>query len=255
MTPGGCGRRRGGWGRRGVEQGESGSKSGSKSASKARRRTFSPSPLREGAGRRGWHRYRTAPSPQPPPARRGGQAIARRLFEPSMPPTLTRDEIADRLAEVGYIADPDLATALLLMDMLEPAAADRRRGRRRQDRGGQGAGRRARHQPDPAAMLRGAGPVRRAVRVELPAPIARHQGARGRRRGRDRGGDLLGALPAGPPAAGGHPAGHGTRAADRRDRPGGPGVRGIPAGTCSRTSRCRSRNLAPSSRVPSRASC
>jgi MoxR-like ATPase len=35
-----------------------------------------------------------------------------------MPPTLTRDEIADRLAGVGYIADRDLATALLLMDML-----------------------------------------------------------------------------------------------------------------------------------------
>lgn len=31
---------------------------------------------------------------------------------------LTRDEIASRLAEVGYIADPDLATALVLMDML-----------------------------------------------------------------------------------------------------------------------------------------
>jgi MoxR-like ATPase len=35
-----------------------------------------------------------------------------------MPPPLTRDEIASRLAEVGYIADPDLATALVLMDML-----------------------------------------------------------------------------------------------------------------------------------------
>jgi MoxR-like ATPase len=31
---------------------------------------------------------------------------------------LTRNEIADRLAQVGYIADQDLATALLLMDML-----------------------------------------------------------------------------------------------------------------------------------------
>lgn len=35
-----------------------------------------------------------------------------------MPPPLTRDEIAKRLAATGYIADPDLATALLLMDML-----------------------------------------------------------------------------------------------------------------------------------------
>jgi MoxR-like ATPase len=31
---------------------------------------------------------------------------------------MTRDQIAVRLAEVGYIADADLATALLLMDML-----------------------------------------------------------------------------------------------------------------------------------------
>jgi MoxR-like ATPase len=35
-----------------------------------------------------------------------------------VPASLTRDQIADRLAEVGYIAEPDLATALLLMDML-----------------------------------------------------------------------------------------------------------------------------------------
>jgi MoxR-like ATPase len=35
-----------------------------------------------------------------------------------MPLTLTRDEIANRLANVGYIADPHLATALVLMDML-----------------------------------------------------------------------------------------------------------------------------------------
>ena len=35
-----------------------------------------------------------------------------------MPLTLTRDQIAGRLAEVGYIADQGLATALLLMDML-----------------------------------------------------------------------------------------------------------------------------------------
>jgi MoxR-like ATPase len=35
-----------------------------------------------------------------------------------MAPAVTRDEIAGRLADVGYIADPDLATALVLMDML-----------------------------------------------------------------------------------------------------------------------------------------
>src|SRR5580693_3432502 len=31
---------------------------------------------------------------------------------------LARNEIADRLAAAGYIADPSLATALMLMDML-----------------------------------------------------------------------------------------------------------------------------------------
>ena len=33
--------------------------------------------------------------------------------------TLKRDEIADRLAAVGYVADRDLATALWLMDFLK----------------------------------------------------------------------------------------------------------------------------------------
>src|ERR1700730_10776270 len=37
----------------------------------------------------------------------------------SFPMTLRRDEIADRLAAVGYIADRDLATALWLMDYLK----------------------------------------------------------------------------------------------------------------------------------------
>jgi MoxR-like ATPase len=32
--------------------------------------------------------------------------------------TLSRDEISDRLAKVGYIADRDLSTALWLMDFL-----------------------------------------------------------------------------------------------------------------------------------------
>src|SRR6202047_3595524 len=37
----------------------------------------------------------------------------------SFPMTLRRDEIADRLAAVGYVADRDLATALWLMDFLK----------------------------------------------------------------------------------------------------------------------------------------
>ncbi len=35
-----------------------------------------------------------------------------------MSATLARAEIAERLAGVGYVADPGLATALALMDML-----------------------------------------------------------------------------------------------------------------------------------------
>ena len=38
--------------------------------------------------------------------------------------TLRRDEIADRLAAVGYIADRDLATALWLMDYFMPTAVE-----------------------------------------------------------------------------------------------------------------------------------
>ena len=64
------------------------------------------------------------------------------------------------------------------------AAAARRRGRRRQDRGGQGARRRARHAAGAAAVLRGHRRRRGAVRVELPAPAARHPARRGARRRR-----------------------------------------------------------------------
>jgi MoxR-like ATPase len=41
------------------------------------------------------------------------------LNDAMMKTMLTRQAIADRLAEVGYVADPALATALMLMDMLK----------------------------------------------------------------------------------------------------------------------------------------
>ena len=66
------------------------------------------------------------------------------------------------------------------------AAAARRRGRGRQDRARQGAGRVARHAPDPAPVLRGPRRQHRRLRVELPAPDARDPAARGARRGRAR---------------------------------------------------------------------
>ena len=61
-----------------------------------------------------------------------------------------------------------------------PAAAARGRGGRRQDRGRQGAGDRARHAADPPAVLRGDRRGGGAVRVELSAPAARHPARRRR---------------------------------------------------------------------------
>ena len=72
--------------------------------------------------------------------------------------------------------DRDLADAIAAA-----SAAAGRRGGRRQDRGGEGAGLRARDRTDPPAMLRGARSIGRAVRVELPAPIAVDPGPSRRR--------------------------------------------------------------------------
>ena len=74
----------------------------------------------------------------------------------------------------------------------QAAAAARRPGRRRQDGSRQGAGGAPRRRTDPPPVLRGTGSERGALRVELPAPAAGDQGARGRGRiGRThRGADL-----------------------------------------------------------------
>ena len=113
----------------------------------------------------------------------------------------------------------------------QAAAAARRSGRRRQDGSRQGAGGAARRRTDPPAVLRGTGSERGALRVELPAPAARDQGARGRRRiGRThRGADLFRKVPARTPASGGDPARQGAGAAGRRGRPRRRGIRGVPA--------------------------
>ena len=79
-----------------------------------------------------------------------------------------------------YLADAGLATALFCAVRLpQPLLLEGEAGRR-QDRGGQGAGRGARHAADPPAVLRGHRRRRGAVRVELPAPAARHPAGRGR---------------------------------------------------------------------------
>ena len=154
----------------------------------------------------------------------------------------TREEIAERLAASGYIADGELATAISLMQLLRRPLLLGRRGGRRQDRGRQGAGRGSRHRADPAAMLRGARSIGRALRMELPAAAARDPGASRRGCRRDRGSDLLGKVSAGTAAAGRDPPRQAAGVADRRDRPSRRRVRGVPARTACPTFRCRYRN-------------
>ena len=105
-----------------------------------------------------------------------------------------------------------------------------RRARCRQDRGRQGACRGAGHPAAPAAVLRGPDLRRGPVRVELPAPVAGHQAGRGPRRGAAGRGPVQRRIPAGPPAArrARPPRAAPGGAADRRGRPGGRRVRGVP---------------------------
>ena len=123
--------------------------------------------------------------PHDPEARRNfGQARRRRLCR--------RPRHRDRLVAHG---------------IPQAAAAARGRGRRRQDRGRQGARRRARRRADPSAMLRGPRPERCALRVELSAPAPRHQDPRRHRRECrcDRGAHFLGKISARAAAARRHP--------------------------------------------------
>ena len=108
-----------------------------------------------------------------------------------------------RLAQAGYVADPTIAAALqLAVDLKRPLLLEGEAGVGKTEIAkalaavlGDPA--------DPAAVLRRAGRQRRDLRVELPPPAARDQGARaGRPRRRcDRGRDLLRALSAAPAAA------------------------------------------------------
>ena len=123
-----------------------------------------------------------------------------------------------------YLADDGIATAAYLGARARQAAAARRRARRRQDRSRQGDRRRARPPADPPAMLRGHRRLGRALRVELSAPDAGDPPGRRREHRHlwrgvpDRAADAGGAARAGL-----------DRAADRRNRPRRPGIRGLPA--------------------------
>ena len=77
--------------------------------------------------------------------------------------TLKREEISDKLAAVGYIADRDIATALWLMEFLKrPLLLEGEAGVGKTEVG-KALAARARRRADPAAMLRGPRSERRAL--------------------------------------------------------------------------------------------
>ena len=122
----------------------------------------------------------------------------------------------------------------------------RRPGRRRQDRAGQGAGRLARAEADPPAVLRGPRRGQGAVRMEIRQAAALHPDPEGQARRSAGGADdagrgarqaarfrrrvLLQGIRRAAAAAAGAGAGRRLRAADRRDRQVGRRVRIVPAG-------------------------
>ncbi len=106
------------------------------------------------------------------------------------------------------------------------AAAPRRRGRRREDRGRKGARDVARRAADPAPVLRGPRHRARGLRVELPPPAPAHP--RGPGGHRHRGGALRARVSDPPPAPRGDRERGAGRAPDRRDRPRRRRVRGLP---------------------------
>ena len=119
-------------------------------------------------------------------------------------------------------------------------------GRRRQDRACQVGGRLPRPHADPHAVLRGAGRVEGAVRVEIRQAAALHPDPEGQDRRRARAQPTRcplrstsctrsatsssRAVPGAAATAAGIAAARRRGAADRRDRQVGPGVRGVPAG-------------------------
>ena len=140
-------------------------------------------------------------------------------------------ELTDLLRGGGYLADRGLGHRALRLVVAGTPDPARRRGRRRQDRGRQGAGVGVRPPADPAAVLRGHRHEPGAVRVGLRPPDAADPGAvRAPARGRGRGRQAVRPeVPAGAAVAGGGPRRRPGGAADRRDRPSRRRVRGVPA--------------------------
>ena len=109
------------------------------------------------------------------------------------------------------------------------AVAARRRGRGRQDRGGEGPGRAARTPADPSSVLRGDRRLPGALRVELRATAAGRPRARCVGGGAARRRSLRSRVPRGATAARRDPGGLERRLARGRARSRGRRVRGVPA--------------------------
>ena len=89
------------------------------------------------------------------------------------------EEVTERLAAAGYLADPATSTTAYLAGALEKPLLVEGPAGRRQDRAGQGCLPRHRRRPGPAAVLRGARRGPRALRVELQEAAAPHPGLHG----------------------------------------------------------------------------
>ena len=152
---------------------------------------------------------------------------ARQDRYPAAVPFASIDELESALAGASYLPDRGLFDGALPRAQAREAAAARGRGRRREDGGREVDRVRARRAADSPAVLRGPRRRARGLRVELrPAAAPHPRGAGGNGR---RGGALRTRVPDPSPAARGGRGRGRRRAADRRDRPGRRGVRGVPA--------------------------
>ena len=141
-------------------------------------------------------------------------------------------KIRDLMESAEYVTDPAIATSVHLAMTLRKPLAHRGARRRRQDRGGQGDGARARHAAHSPAVLRGSGRRPGPLRVELPQADPPHQ-ARGalrrvspqRRSTRSSPSPFSSAVRCSRPSRPRRAA----RAPDRRNRPCRRGVRSLPS--------------------------
>ena len=144
---------------------------------------------------------------------------------------VTLEQVRQGLRDARYVTTPRVETALFLALALEkPLLAEGPAGAGKTELGKVLAAM-LRDRSRPPAVLRGARRGARALRVELPEAAPAHPGRsrRGPAVGGRRARHLLARVPARAAAAARHHGAAPRRAADRRDRQGRPGVRGVPA--------------------------